>query len=59
MKRALIVRRDAEEDIDQAFTWYESQRPGLGHDFLLCVEAAILADGSSASPEKAEIRNLH
>lgn len=41
MKRTLIVRREAEADIDQAFAWYESQRPGLGHDFLLCVEAAM------------------
>ena len=28
-------------DLDIAFTWYESQRYGLGFEFLDCVEAAI------------------
>ncbi len=30
----LILRREAEEDIYQAFNWYESQHKGLGHSFL-------------------------
>jgi toxin ParE1/3/4 len=32
-------------DIDDAYQWYESQRKGLGQNFLLCVEEAF----SSAS----------
>jgi len=41
MKYFLTVRPEAEHDIDSAFVFYEEQRIGLGHDFLLCVEVAI------------------
>lgn len=37
----LIVRPEAEEDIAEAFSWYEARRRGLGHDFLLQVDAAF------------------
>ncbi len=30
----LIVRPEAEEDLLQAFSWYEDQLPGLGHAFM-------------------------
>ena len=30
----LIVRTDAEYDIQQAYQWYERKQPGLGEDFL-------------------------
>jgi len=36
-----IVRPAAAADIDDAFLWYERQRPGLGHDFLTAAQAAI------------------
>ena len=36
----IIVRPAAAADIDEAFLWYEGQRPGLGHEFLAAVEAA-------------------
>jgi plasmid stabilization system protein ParE len=29
-----IVRPVVAADIDDAFLWYEGQRPGLGHEFL-------------------------
>lgn len=32
---------EAEEDLRSSFSWYESQRTGLGEEFLLCVEAAL------------------
>lgn len=38
MVYTLTVRPEAELDIDQQYTTYESKRAGLGHDFLLCVE---------------------
>ena len=41
MKYKLIVRKEAEKDLTSASEWYENQRKGLGHDFLLCVEAKI------------------
>jgi plasmid stabilization system protein ParE len=31
---AVRVRPEAAEDVKDAFAWYESQRPGLGDDFL-------------------------
>lgn len=38
MSLPIVVNPEAEDDLDQARTWYEEQRPGLGDDFLLCVE---------------------
>lgn len=41
MKKPLIVRPEAEGDMDDAYLWYEDRVPGLGSDFLLCVDAVI------------------
>ena len=41
MKKQIIIRPEAEADIQDAFLWYEQQRNGLGNDFLLCVEEAL------------------
>jgi plasmid stabilization system protein ParE len=41
MAAELIVAPDAERDIDAAYSWYESQRVGLGEEFLSCVDACI------------------
>lgn len=38
MTRDLLIRPEAEADLDEAKTWYERRREGLGIDFLLCVE---------------------
>jgi len=35
VKYSVIVRPDAEEDLKEAFSWYEDNRTGLGYDFLL------------------------
>ena len=43
MTRPLLLRPAAEGDIGEAFRWYEDQRPGLGADFLLAVEASLAA----------------
>ena len=37
----VIITPEAEDDIQQAYRWYESKRIGLGNDFELCVESAI------------------
>lgn len=39
----LLVRPAAAADIDDAFLWYEQQRPGLGADFLRTVDNALAA----------------
>lgn len=35
------LREEAEHDLEEAASWYESQMPGLGHDFLDMVEQAL------------------
>ena len=35
MKHTVIVRPEAENDLKEAFSWYEDKRKGLGYDFLL------------------------
>ncbi len=41
MSRRLIVRPEAEDEMADAFDWYEECVPGLGSDFLLCVDAVF------------------
>ncbi|HPR74514.1 MAG TPA: type II toxin-antitoxin system RelE/ParE family toxin [Bacteroidales bacterium] len=41
MKHSIIVIPEAEQDILSAFTWYEENRTGLGHAFLLNLEAGF------------------
>lgn len=43
MKRTVIIRPEAENDLKEAFSWYEDKRKGLGHDFLLQVDAGMRA----------------
>jgi len=45
----LLLSDESRLDIIDAFSWYESKRPGLGTDFELCLEAGfnkILRDPS-------------
>ncbi len=37
----LIIAPEAQQDIEEAYDWYELRRPGLGEDFLGCVDAGI------------------
>ncbi|MFC1764966.1 type II toxin-antitoxin system RelE/ParE family toxin [Planctomycetota bacterium] len=41
MKYKLIVRPEAEAELEEAFAWYEQQVAGLGSHFLLAVDAII------------------
>lgn len=41
MKYKIAVTPEAEEDLTEAFEWYEGRRRGLGHDFLLQVDAGL------------------
>lgn len=43
MSRELIIRREAEAEIAEAADWYNRERPGLGIDFVLAVNAALEA----------------
>ena len=42
MNKAVIYTKDADEDVAESYDWYESREPGLGEDFLRCVEACLL-----------------
>ena len=39
--KSLTLRKEAEEDIQIAYDWYNSKRDGLGADFLLCIEEGL------------------
>ena len=40
---SLSVRLAALADLDDAYDWYESQRPGLGDEFLAAVDDVLVA----------------
>jgi plasmid stabilization system protein ParE len=41
VKWLLVIRPGAETDLRDAKQWYESQRPGLGAEFIAELEAAL------------------
>ncbi len=43
MSVELIIVPEVERDVAEAYAWYESRRPGLGEEFLGCVDACIHA----------------
>jgi len=38
----LLLMDEAESDLDEAFIWYELQKPGLGSEFITDVEKVFL-----------------
>jgi toxin ParE1/3/4 len=36
--RRIVLMPEAESDLDEAYWWYEDREPGLGEDFLKCIE---------------------
>ncbi len=43
MIERVIYTEEAENDVISHYNWYESREPGLGEDFLRCVEACVLS----------------
>ena len=43
MAAELVIAPEAEQDLDDAYAWYERQRVGLGEEFLSSVDACIQA----------------
>jgi plasmid stabilization system protein ParE len=43
MAAELIIAPEAEEDIAEAYGWYDRRRTGLGEDFLSSLDACIQA----------------
>jgi len=53
MPPRLSLEPEAEADLADAFSWYESQRPGLGSEFF--AEVARLLTAIEAGPERYPI----
>jgi toxin ParE1/3/4 len=61
MMHPLVIRPEAEYDVEEAYRWYEDHRPGLGSDFILCVEeglAKILRDPEMYQVVHKKVRRL-
>ncbi len=43
MAAELIISPEAQQDVDEAYRWYENRRFGLGEEFLDSVDACIQA----------------
>jgi plasmid stabilization system protein ParE len=43
MAADLVIAPEAEQDIAEAYSWYEMQRVGLGEEFLSSVDACVEA----------------
>jgi plasmid stabilization system protein ParE len=39
----VVYTPEADDDVAESYNWYESREPGLGEDFLRCIEACVLA----------------
>lgn len=37
----LVLAAEVEQDLDDAYSWYEFQRIGLGEEFLSCIDACF------------------
>jgi len=42
MLEKVIFTPEAADDVAEAYGWYEEREPGLGEDFLRCVEACLM-----------------
>lgn len=43
MIERVIYTPEADDDVAESYDWYELREPGLGEDFLRCVEACVLS----------------
>ncbi len=41
MKADIVFAPEVADDLGESYQWYESCRPGLGEEFLNCVEASL------------------
>ena len=41
MAKSLIILPETEQDITEAYDWYQERELGLGEEFLRCVDASI------------------
>src|SRR5687768_9376655 len=41
MIETVVFTTEADDDVTEAYRWYEFREPGLGEDFLRCLEACV------------------
>jgi plasmid stabilization system protein ParE len=41
MDYVLVFRPEVREELNDAYVWYESQKSGLGDDFLDCIDKSL------------------
>ncbi len=58
MDLPLLIRFEAEEDIDEACRWYEDQQVGLGTEFIKVLEGAFAKIGTSPEMYPLVYRNV-
>lgn len=63
MIRTVRLREEADQDLAAAASWYERQRPGLGHEFLAEALAAFQTQdvtcGATKLAPKANASSLY
>ena len=59
MNYKLIVRPEAEAELEDAFLWYERQIAGLGNQFLLSVDAVINSIRRNPRQYPVVYKNIH
>ncbi|MBN7799148.1 type II toxin-antitoxin system RelE/ParE family toxin [Parahaliea mediterranea] len=59
MTYILRLREEAERDLEEAAFWYESQKPGLGHEFLDTVLGMVEAIEQNPRSYPVVHRNVH
>jgi plasmid stabilization system protein ParE len=61
MKLPVVFLPEAQADLEDAFQWYESHRPGLGSDLLKSLDEAIdqiQANGSAFAKLHGDVRRV-
>ncbi|MFP4009657.1 MAG: type II toxin-antitoxin system RelE/ParE family toxin [Spirulinaceae cyanobacterium] len=46
MNYALVFRPEVRDELDEAYHWYENQQPGLGDEFLKCIDEILKRVGT-------------
>lgn len=47
MSLPLVFHPDVQDEVDEAYRWYEQQRAGLGDDFLAAIEEVFRRIGTT------------
>lgn len=53
------IRKEAEDDMAEAYEYYESCRENLGSDFLLCIEESFARIAKNPNQYKPIYKDVH